>query len=908
MFDAKTVLRGWQYWLLGIVVAVLLFAVSATKAAGQEKPTPRTDFFGDPLPEGAIARLGTLRWRHGSNVTFLAYVNGGKEILTSSGDGVARVWNVETGQEVRRIGSTPKNDPNELVNPGIAFNAYQGGLMNQLAVSQDGKMLATAGADGKVHVWDIASAKELSSFAHGHPQMAGGLVFTPDGKSLITRGAQDAKIKVWDPIAGKLGREFGEQNRQGRNIYYGGMPYPITVSPDGKYLAGAAMDFDNRAWANVMHVWDLAEGKEVKSFKDPAGGPGGISPGACPPTFSPDSKTVAWPMGNGVIQLFDVATGKELVKMGDEKAEFRPTRTAFTADGKKLAALTTDQTIILHDVATGKQLKVIGEEAGTSQVKGVPRAMRANFFNYGVGIPLALSPDGKTIAQGWGNLVRIWNIETGKGNDLSGGHRGEIQGVFVAADGKTAVTAGVDGTARRWDAAGSKELNKVDLPPDTVSTLLITPTRGVLRDQEGIVRLWDVVAGKELLKIEGPAGNSPNVMVASSIDGKVLVVSTADQTLRICSLETGKELNTIKDLQAGGAFPGGGRQYLYALDITPDGAAVAVQYWTNELVALPGGGIRNDLKHTIRMYDALTGKTLWESPVANLQCRWFCFSSDGHNLVIVNADGTSTMLLDSATGKERCRFSVSGNAVAFSDDGHFMAIGSPQGPAKVFDVRAVKEIASLDGHQGHVSALAFSPDAGSLFAGGADGTTLVWDIREQVKKARQIAELDAEKVKTSWNDLGDADAAKAYRAVTALAASPKQSLTLLSAQLKPAKGFDPARIEKYIVDLDNDDFEVRQKAFQELSRIGTQAGPAMKKALEGEPSVEVRRQLEQLLERTTPGQAPTTAESLREVRAIEVLELIGNAEAKTVLEALAKGAAGTRMTLEAAAAMKRLSR
>ena len=81
------------------------------------------------------------------------------------------------------------------------------------------------------------------------------------------------------------------------------------------------------------------------------------------------------------------------------------------------------------------------------------KALRQNVGNIAASA-LALSPDGKTIAQGWGNMVRLWNIETGKGNDVSGGHRAEVQNLLVAPDGKSVFSAGADATIRKWDLAG----------------------------------------------------------------------------------------------------------------------------------------------------------------------------------------------------------------------------------------------------------------------------------------------------------------------------------------------------------------------------------------------------------------------------------------------------------------------
>ena len=117
-------------------------------------------------------------------------------------------------------------------------------------------------------------------------------------------------------------------------------------------------------------------------------------------------------------------------------------------------------------------------------------------------------------------------------------------------------------------------------------------------------------------------------------------------------------------------------------------------------------------------------------------------------------------------------------------------------------------------------------------------------------------------------------------------AAPKQTLPLLRDQLKPVPPADAVRIAKLIKDLDNDDFDMREKASAELEHIGEPAQPALRKALEGTPSAEVRIALGRLLDRFS-GKVPS-ADNLRRERALEVLEQIGGPEGRTVLESLAQ--------------------
>ena len=183
-----------------------------------------------------------------------------------------------------------------------------------------------------------------------------------------------------------------------------------------------------------------------------------------------------------------------------------------------------------------------------------------------------------------------------------------------------------------------------------------------------------------------------------------------------------------------------------------------------------------------------------------------------------------------------------------------------------------------------MTALAFAPDGRSLASAASDTTGLVWDL------AGRPAELSPRDLELAWTDLRGNDAGRAYRALWLLAAAPKQSLPLLREALPRADPIDADRLGKLIVALDEDDFEKREKATEELARMGEQAAPALKKVLEGKPSVEVRRRAEHLLERMRA--SGESGERLRLTRALEVAEAMGTPEAQRPAGGIGQGAGG----------------
>jgi hypothetical protein len=246
--------------------------------------------------------------------------------------------------------------------------------------------------------------------------------------------------------------------------------------------------------------------------------------------------------------------------------------------------------------------------------------------------------------------------------------------------------------------------------------------------------------------------------------------------------------------------------------------------------------------------------------------------------------------------------------VAVSADGKTLASGgSEDGILRIWDITTGKELAALRGEFDTVWAVAFTPDGNTLAAAeGPDTTIRLWDVSGLggASGAPAVA-LSEKELEDSWAALGGDDAARAYRAIDALVKTPGQSVPLLKKRLRPVAAADAKRVARLITDLDNEDFAVRDRARRDLESLDEAAGPGLRKALAGRPSAEVRRSVEQLVAALdNPAGSP---ERLRVLRAIEVLEQIGTAEVRQVLQTLAGGLPEAQVTKEARAARDRLS-
>jgi hypothetical protein len=177
--------------------------------------------------------------------------------------------------------------------------------------------------------------------------------------------------------------------------------------------------------------------------------------------------------------------------------------------------------------------------------------------------------------------------------------------------------------------------------------------------------------------------------------------------------------------------------------------------------------------------------------------------------------------------------------------------------------------------------------------------------RSLVRPARRPSR---ERLDALWADLAATDAGKAYLALWELAAAPEQAAPFLKERLPAAPqpgGNQRDQMARWIADLDSDSFAVREKAMAELRKCIEAAEPALREARTRKSSPEARRRIDELLEERGKAAIPLP-QDLRELRMVEALEHMRTAEARELLEALAKGAPAARRTVAAKEALRRL--
>jgi tricorn protease-like protein len=481
--------------------------------------------------------------------------------------------------------------------------------------------------------------------------------------------------------------------------------------------------------------------------------------------------------------------------------------------------------------------------------------------------------------------------------------KGIVFAVAFSKDNERLALACEDKAVAVHDAKTGKLLTRLEGHKERVWTAAFSPDGQTLAScsgeyatpkDAGMVKLWDLKTGKEKASLTGHKGLVFHV--AFSPDGKTLVSCGWDTTVRLWDVATGKEKTTLHD------HLGPVRTVVFA----PDGKTFATASFDG----------------TVRFWDAATAKLQKTLDAHNTGVQCLAFSPDGKHLATVarptgGPADSEIALWDLTSDKEPAR--LSGNrahilSLDFSPNGKMLASGGGSfrqfGDVKLFEVASGRDRAKLKDHKEWVECVKFSPDGQLLisaggFTAGVPGQIEIHRLADlSEKKGGGPADLGADQVKVLWDTLAEVDAAKAYQAALSLAASPKSAVPLLRDRLKPAAPVDAKRLDKLVADLDHDSFQERERATEELERLRDQAGPALRKALQRDPSAEVKGRATRLLKQIEiPNVAP---DLLREVRAIEVLEMIGTPEALDVLKVMAKGDPEARSTWEAQGSVKRL--
>jgi WD40 repeat protein len=710
-------------------ITIWVFFVVGLAACGGDSETPqaRADVYNDPLPPGALARLGTVRWRHGGAVFFVGLTGNGKQLVTVSQDGWCRVLDAATGKELRRFGKVPPGRRNPSDPPRESL--YHFGAPAAVALSADGRFLAVLGPFDtasrwqpvEIRAWEVATGKQLWSVPFKGPNS--GLAFSPGGEVLVAQGWES--IRQWDTATGAERNVFPSPAASGMGRA-SSEAHLFAFSPDGKVLAAIVVDIRGNDIISVVKLWEVDTGKLLHRID------GNHMDFPCL-AFSPDSKYLALPCStDGTIRLWEAAAGKEVGPFEGPKVGHLYAL-AFSADGKTLASKGVDRVIRLWDVSTRKELRP-GQGPFDPSGAGEGR----NGHPGGAAQGLVFSPDGKVLfAAGDTYLVRRWDVATGKPLPADGGHAAKIDAAVFAPDGKTLTTTAADGV-RQWDGATGKEIRRIELPKGAALATLAPDGRTLAFEANHAIHLLDLGTRQELRQVPlpGPVYREYNeewlYQMQLSRNGKILATKNYAQVVRLYDMTTGKEIRALIAETSELDRKANLYNHETCFALSPSGTIlVRVEIIAPGLQASIGDAppsVRQPTISVLRFHDVSRGKPIRQVK-ADFGVHACVFAPDGRSMVTLNRNHTLS-LWETATGKERCRFPGDATTAAFSPDSRILAVGN--GPTlRLWNVLTGRIVGEFHGHMGNITAVTFAPNGRTVATGSSDATVLVWDVAQR---------------------------------------------------------------------------------------------------------------------------------------------------------------------------------
>jgi WD40 repeat protein/uncharacterized caspase-like protein len=625
------------------------------------------------------------------NIWGMALSPDGRILATGGFHTALKIWDAVKGRELRAI-------------------ATESDATMSVAFSPDGKVVANTAAGNNqsfVELWDVATGQKLRAL-RGHTDRVLAVAYAPDGRTLVT-GSMDSTVKVWDAATGTELRTLAGHTHG---------VWSVAISRDGRLLATGGYD-------NSIKIWDLAKGKRLHTLE-------GHSANIPALAFSPDGQTVASGSIDASIRIWNVSKGKLLqILKGHTDAV---SAVAFSPDGQILASGSRDRSLKLWNTTSWQEIRGLNTDD--------PGGLHAVIF----------SPDGRTLfSAGEGSIIRVSDVGTGAELRRISGYADTVNSIAFSPDGLRLLSGGGSNmldknissrTTKLWRSDGGRELQTLSGHKSNVTSVVFSPTGKIFAsagwDHE--LKLWDAADNRELLTllghknaINGIAFSPDGRFLASASGGPIKNVKgepiagvSEDNTIRLWDVQTGREVWKVE------AHP----IPISAIAFSPNGRllASAANHGAADVAGYKLVPSLENLRELskIRIWDVTSGRAVtalgdvdFYMPITTLT-----FSPDGQVLACGGYTNIITLWDITSGARLKTLRGHSGNvkALAYSPDGQTLASGSDDRTIKFWDTRSGRELRTLVGHAGYVTSIAFSPDGRMLASGSIDGSIKLWDV------------------------------------------------------------------------------------------------------------------------------------------------------------------------------------
>jgi WD40 repeat protein len=559
------------------------------------------------------------------------------------------------------------------------FLVHQAHEIGSVVFSPKANLLASAGRDGSVKLWDMETRQPIMAGPRGYRRPVTSLAFGPNGR-MLAWGDVDGVLNLWDVT---LGKPLGPPLKRHSKVVWG-----LAFSKDGKILATGSYDRSIILW----DVSGLLDARPAQPLSPPLLSRQGPIFGV---DFSRDGSLLAAAALGGVT-LWDIENGQPLDPLFDGHSD-AVYSVAFSPDGKLLASGSKDERIVLWDVATRQPL-------------GRPLTGHSGAVN-----SVTFDPAGKVLVSGSADeTVRLWDVRTGQALDSPlKGHSHVVRSVTVSQDRLLIASSGEDGKIVLWRMSAEHPLGSVlGRHEDRVSTIAFGPDGKRLAAglDNGHIVLWDLVNHKSL---DPPlvAHQGPVNMVAFSPDGKILASGGDDKKIVLWNVASSQSKPFGRPLL-------GHKGKVSSVVFNPDGDILA----------------SGSADATVILWDVKNLRPLDTPLIGHKAMVWdLAFSPDGQTLASCSVDRSILMwnLAERRQWGTPLKVADAGRVynVAFSPEGRFLASSHIEGRRIILWDIASRTYKPFFGHKYAVWGIDFSPDGKTLAsAGSADKTVILWDV------------------------------------------------------------------------------------------------------------------------------------------------------------------------------------
>jgi WD40 repeat protein len=596
-----------------------------------------------PLPLRGVRSWTIETRRHRWYPTILALSPDGKHLATGGYDGIIRIWNTETGEFERGL---------------VGHDSYVYGL----AYSPDGNYLASAGSfNATARIWDTKTGMPVRVLK-GHKGYVSHVAWSPDGTRLLTAGGSSGFITLWDVAAAK----------QLQTTEYGNPIYSISFAKSGNHVATSA------AKAGT-YIADATTLKTIHALKEALDDATAVA-------FSPDAKLLAAGSSKQTV-VYDVESGQAKHKLPSPGYSL-----AWTPKGGLLVA-PANGAVVPHspgDLTMGKALPVSASA-------------------------MVLSADGDNLFALLSGRITHWQME--KSTTVRQFEVGEVQYLSWGPNRPLLSGLNTSKSPTLWDPATGKLLATLGGHTDTVTALAWAANGKTLvtASNDKTANVWESPSGK-LLRTLGDHGGAVTA-VAIAADGKI-ATGSADKKVRVWPANGDKPSQTLTDHKN----------------------TVTALAWARDNRTLASGGNDRD----VIIWNADKGKVI-KSPDHPSEVQSLAFSPDGARIAVGSVDDR-LRIYQVVTGKELAVLEKPGSppnipAVAWSSDGLFVLAGRGNHTLQYWNTKTNKDVLNIP-NMAPLTSVAITPDNRTLVGASLDRSVRFWDAPTGRVKLTLVADRE----------------------------------------------------------------------------------------------------------------------------------------------------------------------